>query len=130
MILGSGAFDGLHGGHARYIAALKQLRQLVQEPVGVAVSPDQYIVTAKRREPHWPQRERMRAVEECGVVVYDQEEDNCATLITRLKPRLFVKGIEWAGCLPTAVVEACRACNCLIVYVDADGIHTSQAIPR
>jgi len=127
MILGSGCFDGLHAGHVRYFAAMKRLA-LTNESVHVAVAPDTYIDTHKKRKPHWSQHDRWRTVAECGVVAEMQTGDSVAEVITQLRPRLFVKGVDWAGTLPRDVVAACREAGALIVYVEAPGTHVSEAV--
>ena len=127
MVLGSGCFDGLHGGHARYLSALKALAR-ADEAVNVAVAPDDYIDTHKHRKPRWPQDERFRTLLECGVVPLYQSSQSVAQLILDEQPRLFVKGQDWAGKLPADVVMACQEVGALIVFVDTPGVHTSEAI--
>lgn len=127
MILGSGCFDGLHAGHVRYLAAMKKLAQ-PDEHVAVAIAPDDYIDSVKKRKPHWTQTDRWRTVLECGVHPIKQDEASVAETIRQQKPRLFVKGSEWAGKLPGDVLTACREVGTQIVYVEAPGTHTSEAI--
>lgn len=127
MILGSGCFDGLHAGHVRYLAALKKLAQPGEE-VHIAIAPDDYIDSVKKRKPHWPQMDRWRTVMECGVRPVVQQEASVAETIRQTKPRLFAKGSEWAGKLPEDVKTACREMGVQIVYVEAPGTHTSEAI--
>ena len=127
MILGSGCFDGLHSGHARYFAAMKKLAQ-DGEAVYVAVAPDSYIDSMKKRKPRWSQQDRWRTVLECGVIPIIHEHPSVAQTILEHRPRLFVKGADWAGKLPDGVVQACRDAGTMIVYVDTPGTHTSEAI--
>ena len=127
MILGSGCFDGLHGGHARYLSALKKLAQPGEEVV-VGVAPDDYIDAHKKRKPHWTQTERHRAVVECGVKAVAHAEASVAETIRNLRPRLFVKGKDWASGLPGDVVTACREVGALMVFVDCPGTSTTEAI--
>jgi bifunctional ADP-heptose synthase (sugar kinase/adenylyltransferase) len=97
--------------------------------VGVAVAPDSYIRQTKQREPYWPQAQRERAVSELRAVTWACTQDDAtpAALIRSLRPAAFVKGIDWARALPPDVVAACREVGCLIVYVDTEGTHTSEA---
>lgn len=127
MVLGSGCFDGIHSGHARYLTALKRLAA-PGETVSVAVAPDAYIDTVKKRRPKWPQKERWRALLECGVQPLVQESHSVAEVIRQQQPRLFVKGLDWVGRLPEDVVSACQDVKALIVYVDCPGTHTSEAL--
>ena len=127
MILGSGCFDGLHAGHVRYFSAMKKLVH-EGETVYVAVAPDSYIDTHKNRKPRWSQPDRWRTVLECGVHPITQESPSVADVVLKYKPRLFVKGADWAGKLPDDVVEACREAGTMIVYVHTPGTHTSEAL--
>lgn len=127
MVLCSGAFDGLHAGHVRYLAAAKKLAQ-PDEPVEVAIAPDDYVVTKTDKKPRWSQSDRWRTVLELkGLNPLPQPEASVADTIKRSQPRVFVKGIDWAGKLPADVVTACREVGALIVYVDTDGTHASAA---
>lgn len=127
MVLCSGAFDGLHAGHVRYLAAARRLAG-PEEPVRVAVAPDAYIQTHKCRNPHWNQADRWRTVQAVrGVEAFAQPEPSVAETIRHEAPRLFVKGVDWAGRLPSDVVAACREVGAVIVFVDTDGVHTSDA---
>lgn len=130
MILCSGAFDGLHAGHVRYLAAARRLAH-DSEPVVVAVAPDSYIRT-KGREPRWTQQDRWRTLRAIvGIEPVVQDDFSVTPLINGMKPRLFVKGKDWAGRdLPADVRNACREAGCLIVYVDTDGTHSSQAFAQ
>ena len=127
MVLGSGCFDGIHSGHARYIRALKRLAH-DGEPVCVAVAPDAYINGVKKRKPHWLQPDRWRAVLECGVTPIAQTQMDVSETIRTLRPRLFVKGVDWAGDIPADVRAACAEVGAVLVYVDAPGTPTSEAI--
>jgi len=136
MVLCSGAFDGLHAGHVRYLAAAKRLcdtqgeeRPQQQEPLYVAVAPDRYIVDAKGRKPRWIQADRWRVVMQVQGVTqaYPSEHASIAEDIVKLKPRLFVKGVDWAGKIPDDVRAACREAGTQIVFVDTDGTHTRDA---
>lgn len=127
MVLCSGAFDGLHAGHVRYLGAAVRLAA-PGEAVEVAVAPDAYIVSAKRRKPRWVQADRWRTLAAVsGITPIPQQEPSVAALIAGRQPRLFVKGIDWVGKIPPDVREACRAAGTQIVFVDTDGTHTSDA---
>lgn len=127
MILGSGCFDGLHSGHARYLRALKLLAQPGEE-VCVAVAPDDYIDAQKKRKPHWTQKDRWRTLLECGVRPLSQTHASVAETIRATRPRLFVKGADWVGQLPADVVTACAECQVQVVYVDCPGTRTTEAL--
>ncbi len=128
MVLCSGAFDGLHAGHVRYLRAAAALCQ-PDEPLLVAVAPDGYIRAVKGREPYWSQADRMCAVGELQSVSDPllQEDRDVAPLVRHARPRLFVKGADWAGKLPQDVIDACGEVDCQIVYVHTPGRHVSEA---
>ncbi len=127
MVLCSGAFDGIHAGHVRYIEAAARLSKDCD--VVVAIAPDAYIRRHKQREPYWTQGQRSQAVHALRYVrsIVQQDDETPASLIRSLRPTAFVKGIDWARALPPDVVAACKEVGCLIVYVDTEGTHTSEA---
>ena len=127
MILCSGAFDGLHAGHVRYLQAARRLD--TAQTLRVAVSTDGYIRTAKGREPYWPQVDRAATV--CALACVDevvlQEDDSIAPTIRALRPAIFVKGPDWRGVLPVEVRQACADVGTSIEIVSTAGRHTSEA---
>ena len=129
MILCSGAFDGLHAGHVRY---LEEARMLCEEGelLHCAVAPDAYIEKNKGRAPAWSQADRVATVCALRLVghVWLQHLPTPAGLIRVLKPRLFVKGADWCGRMPAEVIEACADVGCDIRFVDAPGRHVSETI--
>ena len=129
MILCSGAFDGLHAGHVRYLKAAACLKQ-PNEELKVAVAPPDYIQQAKGRTEYWHQGDRcetVAAVTGVDLAFVYFEADSVAEVIRGLKPRVFVKGMDWAGQLPADVIGACADVGCQIVYVHTPGHHTSEA---
>ena len=129
MILCSGAFDGLHAGHIRYLEAAKQLC-LEGEELWCAVAPDSYIRQTKQREPHWSQTERLATVCALRLVDYgwSQRSETIAALVRFVAPRLVVKGEDWIDRVPTDVIKACDEIGCEIRFVHTPGRHVSEAI--
>lgn len=129
MILCSGAFDGIHAGHVRYLEAAQQLKESSLDVVVVAVAPDSYIVHAKHRQPYWPQEDRLVAVR--GLAAADavvvQPTESVASVIRQYRPRLFVKGEDWQERLPEDVMAACNECGTSIAYVETPGRHVRDA---
>ena len=126
MILASGAFDGLHAGHIRYLHAAAAINPAL--PLVVAVAPDSYILS-KGRAVGWSQKERAIAVQGIARVpsTIQHSPDSVAALFREHRVTLFVKGMDWWGKLPADVVEACRANGAAIVFVQTPGRHTSEA---
>jgi cytidyltransferase-like protein len=125
MILASGAFDGLHAGHVAY---LKAASEVSTDELVVAIAPNLYIRTAKQREARWQQSERADTVAAIRYVdrVVTHPELSIAETITRLRPKVVVKGIDWSGKLPMDVTAACVKVGARVVFVNTDGTHGAQ----
>ena len=126
MTLCSGAFDGVHAGHVRYLRAARHLDPW--DTLIVAVAPDAYIQRAKHRTPRWSQADRVETVWALGLVDWAvaQCEDTVAETIRTLKPTRFVKGADWRDALPTDVLHACQETQTAIVFVDTPGRHVRE----
>ena len=126
-MLCSGAFDGLHAGHVRYLTAASRL--CPQERLYVAIAPDSYIRSEKHREPFWGQADRAEAVLALGVVdrVLVQTDDTPASLIRAYHPTVFVKGADWINRLPPEIRAACHAVGCEVHIVHTHGRHVREA---
>ena len=126
MVLASGCFDGLHSGHVAYLTAAAALCR-PDEPLVVAVESDAEIRRAKQREPRWSGAQRRRTLSALRGVD-DVRPAGALHAIQTWQPRLFVKGVDWAGKLSEEIRQACAACGCAIVYVDTDETHTSERL--
>lgn len=126
MVLCSGAFDGLHAGHVRYLSAARTFA--TGDTLRVAIAPDSYITHQKHRQPKWTQSERAATVFALACVddVILQHEDSVAQVIREWHPRTFVKGADWQDQLPEDVLAACFESGTAIVYVNTPGRHTSE----
>lgn len=129
MVLTSGAFDGIHAGHVRYLRAARALVK-AGEGLAVAIAPDTYIRSAKLREPYWSQADRRYTVEALDCVNYTipHVSASVAEVIRAYRPRLFVKGIDWQDQLPEDVRQACQESYTEIRFVNTPGRHSSEAI--
>ena len=127
MVLASGAFDGLHAGHVRYLHAAKALCE-PDELLICGIAPDSYISTAKRRAAKWPLEERLMTVNALMVVdaAVAQPHESVASLIREHRPRLFVKGPDWKGRIPEDVYRACEEVGTSIAFVETEGTHVSE----
>lgn len=126
MVLCSGAFDGLHSGHAAYFAAAKALCRK-DELLICAVAPDAY-VASKGRALRWRQADRVETVLAIGAVdgALTQRALSAADLILEHRPRLFVKGTDWTDRIPEQVQAACRSVGTDISFVNTERVHVSQ----
>ena len=132
MILTSGCFDGLHAGHIRYLQAADERRNhgpLFPEFLYCAVAPDSYIRSVKHREPYWSQADRIETLRALTVLsdVFAQGEEGLAPLIRVLRPRLFIKGIDWQGHLCAHIEHACEEIGCRIIFVETEARHGTAA---
>ncbi len=127
MILTSGAFDGIHAGHVRYLAQARQYLK-PDELLICAVAPDAYIAHAKGRQPTWGQEDRLTAVK--GLEDVDAAmlhgPSGVSDIIRHYLPRLLVKGTDWDGRIPEDVRRACDDVGTGMLFVDS-GVtqHTS-----
>ena len=121
MILTSGAFDGIHAGHVRYLDAAKQLCNDVDELLICAVASDDYIANAKGHRPRWSHADRIIAVHGLSSVdaVIPHGWPSVASLIRQYRPRLFVKGVDWGTSLPEDVLAACEEGGTDVAFVDS-----------
>ena len=126
MIVTSGAFDGLHSGHVAYLRAAKALAE-PGELLVCCVAPDNYLVQTHGRTARWTQAQRVAVVEalDCVDLAIGQGADDVAEEIRRLRPRLVVKGTDWAPSLTpdSTLVRACAAVGALLVLVHTPGRH-------
>lgn len=132
MILASGCFDGLHAGHVAYIEEAARLCD-TGEQLAVAVASDDYIHLMKGHAPKWAIDARMAVILSLSAVdvVVAHGLSGAADAIHVVRPRVFVKGIDWEGKLPVDVQNACDEVGCEIVFVDSGiTLHTSDhAVP-
>lgn len=130
MILCSGCFDALHYGHLQY---LKRAERMCREgePLVVALAADDYLRDVKHRRAFWVYEERRAVLEHLTFIsrVVAHNRYGAANAILALKPRLFVKGVDWEGRIPDKVQEACKRVGCDIVFVNSEvHRHTSDAL--
>lgn len=119
-VLVTGCFDPLHHGHVHSFAIAKALamagRHAIAHVTGChdmvvcGVASDTYIRQEKRRSPLLPRSDRMRVLEGCRDVdvVCVMDESGDVGLLRRLQPRVYLKGLDWAGRLPAGIVAMCR----------------------
>jgi rfaE bifunctional protein nucleotidyltransferase chain/domain len=94
----NGAFDLLHVGHVRYLAAAKKLTRDGLLFVGVNTDASVRLSKGPNR-PVVPERERAEIVDALRCVDYVVlfEEQTAAALLTALRPDLHVKGTDYTA---------------------------------
>lgn len=111
-VLVDGAFDPLHAGHVAYLQAARALNS---GPLLCAVASDDQI-RAKGREPLLPQESRVAVMEALCDVVYAKDGPT-EDVIAAMRPRLYVKGMDWRGKLPAEQETACRVAGVPAYFV-------------
>lgn len=114
VALVDGGFDPLHDGHVLYFEEAAKLGA----PVLCNVSSDRYVST--KHPPLLPMVNRMRVIDALRSISYVHPNDfDTETVLRELRPRYYVKGNDWAGCLPQEQVEICEEFGIEIVYLDS-----------
>jgi cytidyltransferase-like protein len=111
-VLADGAFDPIHLGHVRYLAAAKCHGQTLI----VHIAPDAAIL-AKGRKPFQTRIERAMTVQSLAMVDAVRCYESLAVAVWSECPWVLVKGEEWRGKLPEDVLRACRETEAEIIYV-------------
>ncbi len=108
-----GAFDPLHAGHIAYFRAAAE----VGDPLLCNVASDRYVATKHPALlPDWQRAtviDALRDIAYTHVNAYDTE-----TVLEHLRPKRYVKGMDWEGRLPPRQVEICARFGIEIVFLD------------
>src|SRR5919106_1796012 len=113
VTLVSGGFDPIHRGHIAYFAFAATLGL----PVVCNVDTDAY-VTAKHPL-LLAAAERAEVLDAIRYIDYTHRSEIAVVeVLDRLRPRYFVKGVDWEGRLPEAEVAVCAAGGVEVVYAD------------
>lgn len=121
-VLVDGAFDPLHAGHVAYLQCARWAKQA---PILCAVASDDDI-RAKGREPLLPQSSRASVLDAICDAVYVKDRPT-EQVIDQMRPRAYVKGMDWRDRLPVEQVEACRRVGAEVVFIDAGNGDSSTA---
>lgn len=122
-MLADGTFDPLHYGHVRYLRSARGLGA----PLIVRVAPDSDI-RAKGRGPFQSRDERAQTVLALDAVDRVCLHDTLADAILDLTPRYLVKGADWRGRLPDAVLAAAQAVGAELVFTDTREKSSSERL--
>lgn len=126
MVLADGCFDPLHVGHIAYLKAAARVEALGRHLV-VNVAPDDAI-RAKGREPFQTADERKRMLTEIMWFIDRVTIGYLADVIRDEQPEFLVKGIEWQGCIPADVLEACAEVGTHLVFTQTRGPSSSERL--
>jgi cytidyltransferase-like protein len=117
-----GGFDPFHNGHIEYIAAAANFGC----PLLCNVEPDSYVAT--KHPVLLAQAERVKVLDALRDVAYVHPSDTSTeAVLEQLRPRYFVKGVDWKGRLPEIERRICSEHRIEVVYVDTV-INSSSAL--
>jgi bifunctional ADP-heptose synthase (sugar kinase/adenylyltransferase) len=108
-----GGFDPVHAGHVEYFRAARDLGL----PLLCNVSPDGWV---ERKHPVLlPQKDRVLLIDAIRFVDYAHASSvSTEEVLELLRPRFYVKGLDWKGRLPARQVELCAEHGVEIVFLD------------
>jgi cytidyltransferase-like protein len=119
-----GGFDPLHAGHIAYFRGAAELGC----PVLCSVSPDTWV--ARKHLPLIPQAQRVQVIDAIRYIDYVYASPSSTEDVLRaLRPRYYVKGIDWKGRLPAAEERICAEAGIEITFLDTV-VDSSTAILR
>jgi cytidyltransferase-like protein len=108
-----GGFDPLHPGHIDYFRDAAKL----DVPLLCNVSPDDWV--QRKHAPLLTQAERGRVIDAIRFVDYVHLSRGTTEEVLRvLRPRYYVKGVDWADKVPRSEVEICTEYEIEIVFLD------------
>lgn len=108
-----GAFDPLHGGHIAYIAQAKKFGLSIL----VNIARDEY--TSRKHPVMLPASKRASVIDALRDVDYVHVSSlTTADVLSRLRPRYYIKGQDWSGRLPEEEVSVCKSCGIEIAFLD------------
>ena len=120
-----GAFDPLHAGHIRYFAAAAAL----EVPLICNVASDAYVAT--KHHPVLSEQHRAEVVDAIRYIAFTHiNHSDTETALEQLRPRYYVKGIDWQGRLPACQVEICGRFGIELVYLDTVQDSSSRILKR
>jgi cytidyltransferase-like protein len=108
-----GGFDPLHDGHVAYFTEAAGLGA----PVLCNVSSDEWV--SRKHPPLLRQEQRGRIIDALRPVAYTHlSQSTTVEVLERLRPRFYVKGVDWRDSLPEEESGLCASLGIEIVYLD------------
>jgi cytidyltransferase-like protein len=108
-----GGFDPLHDGHVAYFQATSELGH----PVLCNVSGDHYVET--KHPPLLREEQRAKLIDAIRWIDYVHvSHTTTARVLEALQPKLYVKGQDWRGRLPSPEREICQHLGIEVVFLD------------
>lgn len=108
-----GGFDPLHDGHVAYF----EQAQALGVPVLCSVTSDAYV--SGKHPVLLPMERRCKVIEALSSIEYVYaNNDDTETVLRELRPKYYIKGVDWKDRLPQEQVEICKEFGIEIVYLD------------
>jgi rfaE bifunctional protein nucleotidyltransferase chain/domain len=121
IVLCNGCFDGLHIGHVAHLQAAR----LLGSTLVVGLTADEFVNKGPGR-PIFPwlyRRDMLMALRCVDAVTYCT---NALEAIELVKPKIYVKGVEYFGKLPEAA--RCVELGIQVVCLDSQPVYSSTAL--
>jgi cytidyltransferase-like protein len=120
-----GAFDPLHEGHVEYFERAAGLGL----PLLCNLASDRYL--DGKHHPFLQQAERAKVINALKSVAYVHSNlFDTENVLKELRPKYYVKGNDWKGCLPEEQVAICQEQGIEIVYLDTVRNSSSNILRR
>ena len=120
-----GAFDPLHVGHIEYFKAAANFSM----PLLCNLASDKYV--AKKHPPFLPEAQRAEIVDSIRYISYTHiNRFDTEAILEELRPRYYVKGLDWKGRLPERQVDVCNQRGIEIIYLDTVRDSSTRILKR
>ena len=120
-----GAFDPLHAGHIAYFVAAAAL----DVPLLCNVASDAYVAT--KHPPLLSEEHRAEVVDAIRYISFTHiNHHDTETILEQLRPRYYIKGVDWQNRLPPRQIEICGHFGIEIVYLDTVRDSSSRILQK
>ena len=125
LALVDGVFDPLHDGHIEYFRIAKKKSKNLK--LVCSCSSDKITIT--KHPVFLKQNKRIKILESIKYIDYVILNTNTtADLLNKLKPKYYLKGIDWKNKLPLKEVQICKLNDIKIRYIKAKKNSSSKIL--
>lgn len=125
VAMADGGFDPLHAGHVDYLREAAGLGA----PLLCNVSSDDWV--GRKHPPLLTQDERARVIDAIRWVAYTHvSSTSTAEVLLQLRPRFYVKGVDWRDRLPAEEEAICREHGIEVVFLDTVSASSTEILER
>lgn len=128
VVLANGVFDFLHWGHLMHL----QQARTFGDVLIVGVATDEHVYQMKGEgHPYFKLHQRMEMLRALSIVDDVQAASSAEEIIRRVKPHIYVKGLEYQGRLKEqALVESFGGLVMFTVHDEGSLIKSGVVIPK